>query len=114
MLSHHEAKGLPKHWFWTYVYGKRHWGNGLQYAEDIVADIFSGFPLGKVKYKRASWYSVVLWLAGARYLWSSVRWWRSLNTNQKITIIGIAVAMLTALGVAWIQRCPCPDPPISN
>lgn len=108
MITYGEANQLPKHWFWVYVSGKRDWGRGLQYGEDIMADILSNLPLGKTRYKRASWYSVVLWVGGARYLWSFVRWWRSLNTNQKITIIGIIAAMVTALGVAWIQRCPCP------
>lgn len=36
-------------------------------------------------------------------------WWRGFNTEHRIVLFGIVVAVLTAFGVAAISKCKCPD-----
>lgn len=95
---------LPKHWFWLYKHGKRDWGRGLQYAQDVIAQIYStGTPFRPVTYKRASLHSVILWVGGARYIWAARRGWGKLNTDQRINVLGVVLSnaiAITALVVA--------------
>ena len=98
-----------KHWYWRYRYGKRQLWRGLSYMPDYLSQIFIGGLRDEgFEFKRASWFAVIVWVGGWRYLRSFVLWWLKVPLMERITIVGIAATLLTWLIGQWINRCPCP------